>query len=180
MAAAEKSIEPEEPPSLHWRELITLLEYWGRSRWRVGLSGGFPEQSSIVGRVELYEPREWFQVSQFTAIGKQTPYFGGHRILSDSCWYVSPVLIGVNMAVNLLPEPQFRAIIVKYALGCVYAKDFSTKEQADILGITPDALEERLRRARKSLGRMLVNFRARGTRQATGKVVRFDHKQNCV
>lgn len=159
MAAVPEEIDA---PSLHWRELNALLEYWGRSRWRVGLSGGYPEQSPTVGRVELYEPRDWFQVSQLTAQGKQNPYYGGHRILSESCWSVSKELLAVNMAVNLLPEPQFQAIVVKYSFGCVYQCDLGRKEQAAILGIKPDAMDERLRRARKSLGRMLVNLRSMG------------------
>jgi DNA-directed RNA polymerase specialized sigma24 family protein len=149
----------DELPSLHWRELNALLEYWGRARWRVGLSGGFPEQSTSVGRVELYEPRDWFQVSQLTAQGKQNPYYGGHRILSECCWYVSPTLLAVNKAVNLLPEPQFQAIAVNFAIGAVYAREFSAKEKAEVLGTTVDAMNERLRRARKALGRMLVNYR---------------------
>lgn len=155
----EEAID-EELPSLHWRELNSLLEYWGRARWRVGLSVGFPEQSTTVGRVELYEPREWFQVSQLTAQGKQNPYYGGHRILSESCWYVSPTLLAVNRAVNLLPEPQFQAIAVNYAMGAVYAREFTKTEKAAVLGIKPEAMDERLRRARKALGRMLVNYRA--------------------
>jgi DNA-directed RNA polymerase specialized sigma24 family protein len=159
MAACES--EAIEPPSLHWRELNALLEYWGRARWRVGLSGGFPGQSATVGQVELYEPRDWFQVSQLTAQGKQNPHYGGHRILSDSCWHVSSTLLAVNMAVNLLPEAQFKAVIVQYALGSVHQREFSQKEKAELLETTADAMNERLRRARKSLGRMLVNFRAR-------------------
>lgn len=154
----EETIE-EEAPSLHWRELNSLLEYWGRARWRVGLAGGFPEQSTSVGRVELYEPRDWFQVSQLTAQGKQNPYYGGHRILSECCWYVSPTLLAVNKAVNLLPEPQFQAVVVSYAMGVVYSREFTAKEKAEVLGTTVDAMNERLRRARKALGRMLVNYR---------------------
>lgn len=159
MSAVMVEETAEELPTLHWRELNTLLEYWGRSRWRVGLSGGFPEQSITVGRVELYEPRDWFQVSQLTAQGKQNPYFGGHRILYGACWGVSPALLAVNKAVNLLPEPQFQAIVVTYAIGSVCSRDFSRKERAELLEIKPEALDERLRRARKALGRMLVNYR---------------------
>lgn len=162
--------EVDDTPSLDWRELDDFLKYWGRARWRVGLCGGFPEQSAIVGRVELYEPREWFQPKQLTAQGKQTPYFGGHRILYDAAWSPSVLLMAVNMAINSLPEPQFRAIVVKYAIGYVYEKEFSGKQQADMLEITPDALSERLRRARKSLGRMLVNFSRGGLHKRRGKV----------
>jgi hypothetical protein len=162
----------EELPSLHWRDLNSLLEYWGRARWRVGLSGGFPQQSMTVGRVELYEPRDWFQVSQLTAQGKQNPYYGGHRILSESCWYVSPTLLAVNKAVNVLPEPQFQAIAVNYAMGAVYAREFTRTEKAAVLGIKPEAMDERLRRARKTLGRMLVNFREEARLRAKlGKVL---------
>lgn len=159
MSAVMAEETTEEPPSLHWRELNSLLEYWGRARWRVGLSGGFPEQSTSVGRVELYEPRDWFQVSQLTAQGKQNPYYGGHRILSECCWYVSPTLLAVNKAVNLLPETQFQAIVVNYAVGAVYAREFTRTERAEMLGVKPEAMDERLRRARKSLSRMLVNYR---------------------
>lgn len=164
MAAVMSEVldDADERPSLHWRELNALLEYWGRARWRVGLSGGYPEQSPTVGRVELYEPRDWFQVSQLTAQGKQNPFYGGHRILSECCWSVSKELLAVNMAVNLLPDSQFQTIVVKYSFGCVYQREFSRGEQAEVLGITPEAMDERLRRARKSLGRMLVNLRNYG------------------
>jgi DNA-directed RNA polymerase specialized sigma24 family protein len=153
------SIVDDGTPTLSWREINALLDYWGRARWRVGLSGGYPEQSATVGQVELYEPRDWFQVSQLTAQGKQNPYYSGHRILSESCWSVSKELLAINMAVNLLPEPQFEAIVVRHSIGCVHQHEFTRKEQAEMLGIKPEAMDERLRRARKSIGRMLVNLR---------------------
>lgn len=159
MAACESVTDDQ--PSLKWREVDDFLHYWGSARWRVGLAGGFPGQSAIASQVELYEPREWFQVKQITAQGRQTPYYGGHRILCEDCFNVSPLLLAINMAVNMLPEPQFKAIVVKYAVGVVRGQDYSAKQQAEMLEITPDALSERLRRARKSLGRMLVNFSRR-------------------
>jgi DNA-directed RNA polymerase specialized sigma24 family protein len=155
-AMSEVDLEQESVPEIDWRTLDNLLKYWGSARWRVGLCGGYPEQSAIVGRVELYEPREWFQVSQLTAQGRQSPYFGGHRILYDAAWNVSRRLLMVNMAVNALPEPQFRAIVVSYAIGYTAGEDFSHKQKADMLEISPDALSERLRRARKNLGRTLA------------------------
>lgn len=158
MSAAADEVE-DEARALGWRELNSLLDYWGRARWRVGLSGGFPEQSACVGRVELYEPRAWFQVSQLTARGRQNPYYAGHRILSECCWYVSPTLMAVNAAVNVLPEPQFQAVVVNFSIGVVYSREFTRTEKAEMLGVKPEAMDERLRRARKSLGRMLVNYK---------------------
>lgn len=152
----ELNVEEADIPQLGWREVDSLLKYWGSSRWRVGLCGGFPEQSSITTRVELYEPREWFQVKQITASGRQNPYYGGHRILYDQAWRVSRRLLMVNAAVNALPEPQFRAIVVNYAVGYTYGEQFSHKQQAEMLGISPDALSERLRRARKRLSQVLA------------------------
>lgn len=140
---------------LSWRDVDALLKYWGSSRWRVGLCGGFPEASSITTRVELYEPREWFQVKQITASGRQNPYYGGHRILYDQAWTVSPRLILINTAVNALPEPQFRAVAVSYAVGYMSGEKVSQKQQADMLGISAEALSERLRRARKRLATVL-------------------------
>lgn len=148
--------EDADVPQLGWREVDSLLKYWGSSRWRVGLCGGFPEQSSITNRVELYEPREWFQVKQITASGRQNPYYGGHRILYDQAWSVSRRLLMVNAAVNALPEPQFRAIAVTYAVGYMTNEDFSQKERAEMLGISPEALSERLRRARKRVAVILA------------------------
>lgn len=171
MSAVMAEETTEELPSLHWRELNSLLEYWGRARWRVGLSGGFPEQSATVGQVELYEPRDWFQVSQLTAQGRQNPYFGGHRILSECCWHVSPTLLAINTAVNLLPESQFQVIVVNFAVGAVYSREFTRTEKAEMLGVKPEAMDERLRRARKSLGRMLVNYRHEAQLRARVKLL---------
>lgn len=157
-AAAVTDVENEaDMPQLGWREVDSLLKYWGSARWRVGLCGGFPGQSAITARVELYEPREWFQVKQLTASGKQNPYYGGHRILYDQAWSVSRRLLMVNAAVNALPEPQFRAVAVVYAVGYMTNEDFSHKQRAEMLGISPDALSERLRRARKKLAVILAN-----------------------
>jgi DNA-directed RNA polymerase specialized sigma24 family protein len=151
-AAAAAEVDDEtDAPQLGWRDVDALLKYWGSSRWRVGLCGGFPEQSACAGRVELYEPRDWFQVSQLTAQGRQTPYYGGHRILYDQAWNVSRRLLRINSIVNELPEPQFRAIFATYAIGYVTNEDCSHKRRAEMLGISPDALSERLRRARKKL-----------------------------
>lgn len=165
MAAVMNETEAEDTqdsrPRLGWREVDDLLKYWGSSRWRVGLCGGYPEQSATVGRVELYEPRDWFQVSQLTARGKQNRYLGGHRILYDKAFTVSKRLLMVNMAVNALPEPQFHAVVVAYAIGYVSGEDSSHKQKAEMLGVTPDALSERLRRARKNLARTLA--KATGT-----------------
>lgn len=155
-SVTELNVEEADLPRLGWREMDALLKYWGSARWRVGLCGGFPEQSSITTRVELYEPREWFQVKQITASGRQNPYYGGHRILYDQAWSVSRRLLMVNAAVNALPEPQFRAIVVSYAVGYTYGEQFSQKQQAEMLGISPDALSERLRRARKRLSQVLA------------------------
>lgn len=149
--------EDADVPQLGWREIDALLKYWGSSRWRVGLCGGFPEQSAITARVELYEPREWFQVKQITASGRQNPYYGGHRILYDKAWGVSRRLLMVNAAINALPEPQFRAIAVTYAVGYMTNEDFSQSQRAEMLGISVDALSERLRRARKRLAVVLAN-----------------------
>lgn len=154
-AAVTEIDEDADVPQLGWREVDSLLKYWGSSRWRVGLCGGFPEQSAITERVELYEPREWFQVKQLTARGRQNPYYGGHRILYGG-WSVSKRLLMVNAAVNALPEPQFRAIAVTYAVGYMTNEDFSHKQRAEMLGISPDALSERLRRARKKLAVILA------------------------
>mgnify|MGYP006184326555 FL=1 len=78
----------------------------------------------------------------------------------------------MNRAVNLLPEPQFQAIAVNYAIGAVYAREFSRAEKAEVLGIRPEAMDERLRRARKALGRMLVNYREEARLRAKiGKVL---------
>lgn len=149
--------EVDEQPGLSWKQVDDLCRYWGEKRWRVGLAGGFPEESAIVGHIEIYEPREWFQVKQITANGRQRRNTGGHRVLYDQAWYISPLLIAVNMAVCALPEPQFRAIVVAYALGYVVpGKEISHKERAEMLGITVDALSERLRRARKNLSRALA------------------------
>lgn len=157
-ASADSSRQPpaREPPELSWRHVDDLLKYWGSARWRVGLCGGFPEQSAIASRVELYEPREWFQVKQITASGRQSRYFGGHRILYDDAWGPSRRLLMVNAAVNALPEAQFMAVVVSYAVGYVSTEDFSQKQLADMLSISPDALSERLRRARKKLARTLA------------------------
>lgn len=155
MSAAADEVE-DEARGLSWRAVDSLLRYWGSARWRVGLCGGFPEQSAITNRVELYEPREWFQVKQITASGRQSPHYGGHRILYDVAWTVSRRLIMVNAAVNTLPEPQFRAIVVAYAVGYTYSEDFSQKQQAEMLGISQEALSERLRRARKKLAVILA------------------------
>lgn len=155
-AAVTEVNDDTDIPQLGWREVDSLLKYWGSSRWRVGLCGGFPEQSSITTRVELYEPREWFQVKQVTASGRQNPYYGGHRILYDKAWNVSKRLLMINAAVNALPEPQFRVIAVTYAVGYMSNEDFSHKQKAEMLGISPDALSERLRRARKKIGVMLA------------------------
>lgn len=152
MNAAVAEVDDEaDVPRLGWREVDALLKYWGSSRWRVGLCGGYPEQSSITTRVELYEPREWFQVKQITANGRQNPYYGGHRILYDQAWKVSRRLMMINAAINELPEPQFKAIAVTYAIGCMANEDISHKQRADLLGISSDALSERLRRARKKI-----------------------------
>lgn len=146
---------------LGWREVDALLKYWGSSRWMVGLCGGFPAQAACAGRVELYEPREWFQVQQLTAQGRQKPYYGGHRILYYGAWSASARLLSINAAVNTLPEPQFRAIFAVYAIGYMANEDFSHKQRAAMLGITPDALSERLRRARKKLAVILANSTGR-------------------
>jgi DNA-directed RNA polymerase specialized sigma24 family protein len=60
-------------------------------------------------------------------------------------------LLRINSVVNELPEPQFWAIFATYASGYVTNEDFSHKRRAEMLGISPDALSERLRRARKKL-----------------------------
>lgn len=147
----------DEASSLSWRQIDALLKYWGSSRWRVGLCGGFPGQSAIASRIELYEPREWFQVRQITARGKQNPYYGGHRILYDSAWNAaSKRLLVVNAAVNTLPEPQFKAVFVAYAVGYISSEQFSNQQKAAMLEISPDALGERLRRARKKLAVILA------------------------
>lgn len=151
----------DDSRSLGWREVDALLKYWGSSRWKVGLCGGFPEQSASAGRVQLYEPRDWFQVQQLTAQGRQKPYYGGHRILYYGAWSASWRLLSINAAVNSLPEPQFRAIFAAYAIGYMLNEDFSHKQKAAMLEITPDALSERLRRARKKLAIILANSTGR-------------------
>jgi DNA-directed RNA polymerase specialized sigma24 family protein len=151
----------EEPVTLSWREVDALLRYWGSSRWRVGLCGGFPQQSACAGRVELYEPRDWLRVHQLTAQGRQKTHYGGHRILYYGAWAVSERLLSINAAVNTLPEPQFRAIFAAYAIGYISNEDFSHKQKAAILEITPDAFSERLRRARKKLAVILANATGR-------------------
>jgi hypothetical protein len=154
MSAAEAE---DAVRQLDWRAVDALLKYWGSSRWRVGLCGGYPGQAACAGRVELYEPRDWFQVGQLTAQGRQNPYYGGHRILYYGAWNVSKRLLIINAEVNALPEPQFLAIVVTYAVGYVSNEDFSHKQKAEMLEITPDALSERLRRARKKLAVTLAN-----------------------
>lgn len=157
MSTVADEVEEADVPQLGWRHVDSLLKYWGSSRWRVGLCGGFPGQSAITARVELYEPREWFQMKQLTANGRQNPYYGGHRILYDQAWTVSKRLLIVNAAVNALPEQQFRAVAVTYAVGYMSTEDFSHKQKAEMLGISPDALSERLRRARKKIAIILAN-----------------------
>lgn len=164
--------EEHQVPQLGWRALDSLLKYWGNARWRVGLCGGFASESPTAACIQIYEPRDWFQVGQLTASGRQRPHYGGHRVLYDQAWGVSKTLVMVNMAVCALPEAQFQAVVVSYAIGYTCARDFSQKERADLLDITPDALQERLRRARKKLGQMLA--------RATERDVNSSQRRNYV
>lgn len=172
VAATMTEEEDQEPRQLGWRALDSLLKYWGNARWRVGRCGGFASESPTAACIQIYEPRDWFQVGQLTASGRQRPHYGGHRVLYDQAWGVSKTLLMVNIAVCSLPEPQFQAIVVSYAIGYTFGRDFSQKECAELLDITPDALQERLRRARKKLGQMLA--------RATERDVNSAKARNCL
>lgn len=177
MNAVASETEPKKAHSLNWRKVDALLHYWGSNRWRVGLCGGFPEQAATAGRVELYSP-ELFRITQYTAQGKQIRYFGGHRVLADQYWEVSPRLLAVNMAVNLLPDAQFSAVVVRYAVGYTMNEPFTEQMQANALGISVETLEDHLTFARARLGRMLVNIGS--SRQARSKHVDSQYTPSCV
>lgn len=141
--------------SLTWQQTDALLKLWGGAQWKVSLSGGYPEQSAVSGRIEIYVPREWFQPKQLTAKGRSDRHFGGHRILE---WPYDPPkwLKRVHFEVCKLPDPQFDAVCANYAVEVKYGLQLSQKAKAELLEITPDALQERLRRARLRLSKKLA------------------------
>jgi hypothetical protein len=66
----------------------------------------------------------------------------------------------VNVAVGTLPEKQYLAVLVKYATGLDRTgREWPEEMMAIALEITDEALEERLRAARKRIARTLENQR---------------------
>lgn len=150
---------------LSWRHVDYLLKQWGRYLWLFGISVGcYPRESAIVGMWDQAPPFSWFRVRQLTARGRDSQQYGGHRILAERGMVMPSHLYAVHIAVCSLGEDQHIAILVKYGSGLsAEGREFSDDEKAKALGITVDAMEQRLKRARRKLAKTLVH--------ATGKSV---------
>ena len=140
--------------TLNWRHINSMLEEWGRWIERHADHSGYPSQAAIAGVIDHKNEWNWFRVRQLTAGGHSSLIFGGHRIL---CLDMPERIRCTNLIINRLSSEQYDAVLARYGLGVMDdGQLFTNRERARALGISIDAFEERLRRARARIGDILA------------------------